>query len=93
MLNVLSSYFRACYQADYRALSLLNFYSAKVEHPLILKSAELIQGKLFEFPVSTTWGKKVSQQLTIYSKEKGLFYVFFALFASVAWINPRSTPI
>jgi len=83
MLDVLSSYFRACYQADYRALSLLNFYSAKVEQPLILKSAELLQGKLFEYPVSTTWGKKVSQQLNIYSKEKGLYCCSFFMFGEV----------
>lgn len=83
MLNVLSSYFRACYQADYRALSLLNFYSAKVEQPLILKSAELLQGKLFEYPVSTTWGKKVSQQLNIYSKEKGLYCCSFFMFGEI----------
>ena len=83
MLDVLSSYFRACYQADYRALSLLNFYSAKVEQPLVLKSAELLQGKLFEYPVSTTWGKKVSQQLNIYSKEKGLYCCSFFMFGEV----------
>ena len=77
MLQVLSTYFRACYQADYRALSLLNFYSARVEHSLVLESAQLLQGKLFDFPVSTTWGKKVDQQLAIYSKEKALYCCSF----------------
>ena len=73
MQKALVNYFRSCYQSDYRAVSLLNFYSAKVEHPLILEGAELLQGKFLEYPVSSDWGEKVKQHLAIYSKEKALY--------------------
>ncbi|MEM6965039.1 MAG: AAA domain-containing protein [Bacteroidota bacterium] len=80
MLNALISYYRSCYQADYRAISLLNFYSSKAENPLVLKSADLLQGKLLEFPVSTAWGEKTKQGLSIYSKEKELYCCSFFVF-------------
>ncbi|MFK7772584.1 MAG: AAA domain-containing protein [Saprospiraceae bacterium] len=80
MQKALVNYFKSCYQSDYRAVSLLNFYSSKVEHPLILESAELLQGKMLEFPVSTDWGKKVDQQLAVYSKEKALYCCSFFMF-------------
>lgn len=80
MLNALISYYRSCYQADYRAISLLNFYSAKTENPLILQSADLLQGKILEFPVSTAWGKKTKYRLSVYSKEKELYCCSFFVF-------------
>jgi len=83
MQKALVNYFKSCYQSDYRAISLLNFYSAKVEHSLILESAELLQGKILEFPVPTNWGKKVEQRLAIYSKEKALYYCSFFMFGEM----------
>lgn len=83
MQKALVNYYKACYQSDYRAISLLNFYSAKVEHPLILESAELLQGKILEFPVPTDWGNKVEQRLSIYSKEKALYCCSFFMFGEM----------
>ena len=83
MQKALVNYFKSCYQSDYRAISLLNFYSAKVEHPLILESAELLQGKILEFPVPTDWGEKVDQRLAIYSKEKALYCCSFFMFGEM----------
>ena len=83
MQKALVNYFKSCYQSDYRAISLLNFYSAKVEHPLILESAELLQGKILEFPVPTNWGEKVDQRLAVYSKEKALYCCSFFMFGEM----------
>jgi hypothetical protein len=83
MQKALVNYFKSCYQSDYRAISLLNFYSVKVEHPLILESAELLQGKILEFPVPTDWGEKVDQRLAIYSKEKALYCCSFFMFGEM----------
>lgn len=83
MQKALVDYFKSCYQSDYRAISLLNFYSAKVEHPLILETAELLQGKILEFPVPTIWGEKVEQRLAIYSKEKALYCCSFFMFGEM----------
>jgi hypothetical protein len=83
MQKALVNYFKSCYQSDYRAISLLNFYSVKVEHPLILESAELLQGKILEFPVPTDWGEKVDQRLAIYSKEKTLYCCSFFMFGEM----------
>ncbi len=83
MSKALVNYFKSCYQSDYRATSLLNFYSAKVEHPLVLESAELLQGKMLEFPVPTDWGEKINQRLAIYSKEKALYCCSFFMFGEM----------
>jgi hypothetical protein len=83
MQKALVNYFKSCYQSDYRAINLLNFYSAKVEHPLILESAELLQGKMLEYPVSTDWGGKVAQRLAVYSKEKALYCCSFFMFGEM----------
>ncbi|MFK8007520.1 MAG: AAA domain-containing protein [Saprospiraceae bacterium] len=83
MQKVLVNYFKSCYQSDYRAISLLNFYSTKVEHSLILESAELLQGKVLEYPISTVWGEKVDQHLAVYSKEQALYCCSFFMFGEM----------
>lgn len=89
MQKALVNYFRSCYQSDYRAISLLNFYSAKVEYPLILNSAELLQGKILEFPVPTDWGEKVTQRLAVYSKEKALYCCSFFMFGEMKIVGKK----
>lgn len=76
--NVLS-YFRSCYQADNRAVNLTNFFSFKVKYPLILETAELLQGKLAWYPVATNWGLKIKKELAIYGKERALYCCPFFL--------------
>lgn len=83
MKKALVDYFKSCYQSDYRAINLLNFYSTKVEHPLILDSAELLQGKILEYPVSTDWGEKVDKHLAVYSKEQALYCCSFFMFGEM----------
>ena len=73
MLSDTVSYFRACYQADNRALHLYNFFSSKVEHRLMLSDAELISGSLPKVAVAAEWATDAQKDLAIYTKEKALY--------------------
>ncbi|MEZ4930729.1 MAG: hypothetical protein R2788_01195 [Saprospiraceae bacterium] len=66
-------YLKSCYQADLRAVSLLNYFSNKASHQLLLNSFEPISGELKEFPIATEWAEKVASHLAIYGKEKTMY--------------------
>lgn len=83
MLKNLISYYRSCYQADYRAISLSNFFGTKAENTLILDNADLLTGKLLDYPVSTKWGATITKRLAVYDKEKELYCGAFFLFGSM----------
>lgn len=92
MRNALSNiirYYRACYQADYRAVHLLNFFSNKVSHNLFLDSAELLEGKHLQFPVSSDWGAKVASYLQLHTKEKALYTGSFFLVGRTQLLGKR----
>lgn len=92
MKNALSNivrYYRACYQADYRAVHLLNFFSNKVSHALFLESAELLEGKHLQFPVPTEWGAKVASYLQLHAKEKALYTGSFFLLGRTQLLGKR----
>ncbi|MCB0629138.1 MAG: AAA domain-containing protein [Saprospiraceae bacterium] len=78
-LAKIAAYYRACYQADYRAIHLLSFYSKKVQHTLWLQGAELLTGAFTEMPAPTEWAKEADAFLDIYSREKALFVCAFFL--------------
>ncbi len=71
------NYFRDCYQADFRAVHVADFFGKKVSHQHVLQSAELLTGSLLQVPVSTEWGIKTQKHLAIYGKEKTLFCCSF----------------
>jgi len=83
MLKNLISYYRSCYQADYRAISLSNFFGNKAENTLILENADLLSGKLLDYPVSTKWGTAITKKLAVYAKEKELYCGAFFLFGTM----------
>ncbi len=83
MLKNLISYYRSCYQSDYRAISLSNFFGNKAENRLILDNADLLSGKLLQYPVSTKWGIAITKKLAIYAQEKELYCGAFFLFGSM----------
>ena len=83
MLKNRIAYFQSCYQSDYRAVSLSNFFGNKAENTLIIEQADLIEGKLLDFPVSTKWGKEIVEKLAVYAKEKELYCGAFFLFGSM----------
>lgn len=78
-LSKIMQYYRACYQADFKAVHLLHFFSPKVEQALVLESAELLEGKLVQIAVSTTWGEKTAAHLQLHGKEKTLYCASFFL--------------
>ncbi len=77
MLDQIISYYRACYQADLRSINLTNFFGSKVKHHLLLNDAEILEGKMDNYPVSTDWAEAVEKHLAIYSKEQTLYCCAF----------------
>ncbi|MFK7806859.1 MAG: DEAD/DEAH box helicase [Saprospiraceae bacterium] len=78
-LSNIISYFRSCYQVDFKAIGVMNFFGKKVEHQLILNSAELLNGKLLQYPVDSEWGAEMEKTLAIHSQEKALYCCAFFL--------------
>ena len=72
-LSAIVNYFKDCYQNDLKTISVPNFFSAKVEHRLLLDSWEPLIDHRMPFPVSTEWGQKMEEALLLHSQEKGLF--------------------
>ena len=78
-LTNIIDYFKSCYQVDFKAISIFNFFGKKVEDQLILNSAELLSGKLIQYPIDSNWGEKMEQQLALHSQEKALYCGAFFL--------------
>ena len=72
-------YFRDCYQADFRAVHLLNFFGNKVANPHFLSSSELLSGSLVQFPAPSEWAEDMTKKLALYGKEKTLYCGAFFL--------------
>jgi len=72
-------YFRSCYQVDFRAVNIFNFFGKKVEQQLVLDNAQLLSGKLLQYPISTKWGEEMEKTLAIHSQEKILYCCAFFL--------------
>ena len=90
-LSNIAAYYRACYQADFRAVHIFNFLSKKVEHPLILEDATVLTGPLEEQPVSTDWAEQVAAYLDVYGKEKALYCTAFFLIGKSQLLGKRRT--
>ena len=78
-LSNIIDYFKSCYQVDFKAVSILNFLGNKVENQLILNSADLLNGKLMQYPVDSAWGKEMETTLALHGEEKTLFCTAFFL--------------
>ncbi len=79
-LTPLIRYFRACYQADYRATRLLNFLSKKVDLPYLFADEAFLSGSLATLPVDSDWGEAMQANLYLHGKEEQLYcHAFFLL--------------
>jgi len=78
-LSNIVRYFKSCYQVDFKAINIFNFFGKKVEDQLILESAELLSGKLMQYPVDSEWGAQMEQTLALHSQEKALYCCSFFL--------------
>jgi hypothetical protein len=73
-ISNLISYFKDCYQADTRTLSVTNIFASKVENRFFLNDRdELLNENLPYYPVPDDYADKVSKNLSIYKREK-VFY-------------------
>lgn len=75
----ITQYFRACYQLDSWAVSLLNFFGSKTRQVCILNNADVLEGKYEQFPIDTAYGKEVTETLLVHGKEKALYAGAFCL--------------
>lgn len=79
MIRSKIQYLKACYQADFRTVSLLNYNSKRVTKQFLMPSAELLEGKLKWYPLPTEWAEDVTSHLQLHGKEKALFCGAFFL--------------
>jgi hypothetical protein len=70
--SAIVNYLLNCYRADNRQQGLLNYFSQKTEHRLLLTDAALLTDELPLYPVDPDWGEAVEKTLTVYQKEKEL---------------------
>lgn len=69
------SYLRDCYRLDTRTTQLENFFGRKVEQRYMFDGKEqLLNGKMPYLPIPTDIGKKLEGVLSLYSKEKTIYY-------------------
>ena len=83
------TYFRSCFEADNRSLQLYSFFSPKVSSPIFLDDADLLTGLLPYQPVGQAWWEKSSKTLTLYAKEKTLYYCAFFVLGTTTVINKK----
>jgi len=65
-------FFRDCYQFEFSADKVSNFYSKNVSLLYAPKSFRLLNQKNYMFPVDTEWGKEIYAELELSSSEKKL---------------------
>lgn len=76
--SAIIKYLLNCYRTDNRQQGLLNYFSQKTEHRLLLTDAALLTDDLPLYPVEPDWGEAVEKTLAVYQKEKELLlsYLF-----------------
>ena len=89
MLDKITAYYRACYQADFRTVNLTNFYGNKVLHQHLLDNAEILESSLHSYPVDTEWAEKVSKHLAVYSKEQTLYCCAFFVHGAARFLGKK----
>ncbi len=83
-ISNLIKYYRACFQADNRQISLSNTSGAKVENHCHFENADLLTGQAPIQPLEPKWAEKVLHTLQLYGREKELYYFAFYLVGNIA---------
>lgn len=84
------SYFRECYRLDTRTTQLENFFGRKVEQRYMFEGTEqLLSKKMPYMPIPDALGEKLDGVLSLYSKEKVLYYASFFAVGFGTGINGR----
>ena len=72
-LQRIAEYFRACYQVDFKAINIPDFFGKQVANQLVLQDGGLLTNKWREVPIDSNWGKEMEQILAVHSQEKALY--------------------
>lgn len=79
-LPLILRFFKECFLLDNRSPALGNIFSNKFEDLLILEGEEqVLRDALPYYPVSSEYADKVQKKLSVYKKEKSLYYGLFLL--------------
>ena len=77
-LQNLINYFKDCYQADTRTLTLYNYFSPKVENKLVVGGKDMIlNGEIPYYPLSDEYAEEVEKNLALYKQEKTFYCAAF----------------
>ena len=76
-LQRIAEYFRACYQVDFKAINIPDFFGKQVANQLVLQDGGLLTNKWREVPIDSNWGKEMEQILAVHSQEKALYACAF----------------
>ncbi|MCE7995458.1 MAG: AAA family ATPase [Roseivirga sp.] len=88
------SYFRDCYRLDTRTTQLENFFGRKVEQRYMFDGKEhLLNGKMPYLPIPDEIGEKLEGILSLYSKEKVIYYCSFFVVGFGVGINGKKQRI
>ncbi len=83
------AYFRSCYAADNRSLQLYSFFSKKITYTKVLDDSDLLSGALSYLPMEEEWGEKSIKTLSLYSKEKSLYFCAFFVCGNTVILNRK----
>jgi len=90
MLNRVISYYKSCYEADFRTVSLLNFFGKKVESSLVFEDPKILLSNEFELELPFDWFQALSKKLVVYAKEKELFCSAYFLAGSTTIFGKKT---
>lgn len=84
------SYFRDCYRLDTRTTQLDNFFGRKVEQRYVFEGEEqLLNGKMPYLPIPDEMGEKLEGVLSLYRKEKAIYYCSLFLIGYQTGLNGK----
>jgi hypothetical protein len=74
----LINYYKDCYQADTRTLSLSNIFSQKIENRLFVSGRDqILNSELPYWPIEAKYADAVSKNLSLYKREKEFYCAAF----------------
>lgn len=93
-LSNVIAYFRDCYRADTRTLSVTNTLSQKVENKLVIEgNDEILNGNLPEYPVTWDYAWAVEKNLSLYKREKVFYCCAFSIIGRREEVTRRDSKL
>lgn len=90
----LISYFKDCYQADTKTLVINNLLDKKIEHLHFLEGKdELLNGNIFELPISEAYADEIERTLSIYKKEKAFYCSGLSIIGKLEEVSRKNNKV